>query len=45
MDRARAGHPGRGVVVTVEAVRALRGQVEALANRAGELRDRRPGRN
>jgi hypothetical protein len=34
-----------GVVLTVEAVRALRGQLEALANRADELRDRRPTRN
>ena len=34
-----------GVVLTVEAVRALRGQLEALANRAGELRDRRSTRN
>jgi hypothetical protein len=37
--------PGRGVVLTVEAVRALRGQLEALANRAGELRDRCPTGN
>jgi hypothetical protein len=34
-----------GAVLTVEAVRALRGQLEALAARAGERPDRRPTRN
>lgn len=37
--------PGRGGVLTVEAMRALRGQLEVLAARAGELGDRRPARN
>jgi hypothetical protein len=37
--------PGQGGVLTVEAVRALRGRLEALAVRAGELGDRRPARN
>ena len=37
--------PGRGGVLTVEAVRALRGQLEVLVARAGELGDRRPARN
>jgi hypothetical protein len=32
-------------VLTVEAVRTLRGQLEALAVRAGELGDRPPARN
>ena len=34
-----------GAVLTVEAVRALRQQLEALAARAGERGDRRPTRN
>jgi hypothetical protein len=34
-----------GAVLTLEAVRGLRQQLEALAARAGERRDRRPTRN
>jgi hypothetical protein len=37
--------PGRGGVLTVQAVRALRGRLEALGARAGELGDRRSARN
>jgi hypothetical protein len=39
------GTSGEGAMLTVEAVRALRGQLKVLAARAGELGDQRPTRH